>query len=560
MESSDTRNTWLAVGLCAFIMWWFEAIFPRPGSVQEAKPKVTQELTPSCLPDQGAPDQDGPHVAIQAHRAQGHVNLRGGFLDSWTLTHQRQTLEDPSPINLLSMDRQFWAQWRWYSPESHVAMPDASTLWVMDSSQRTDKEPVTIRWSNGQGLFFEQVFNFHKTNLVHVTQRVTNHSNQSVMIGCESRIQRPVPSKKEMSGLMVYEGPLGYFNGALYEESYKDMQKRPPSSFSHTPGWAGFTDRFWLWALLSTENVSTSFHYIPGEQNLRDFAIVTQKSATQTLEPKETYSWESYAYLGAKNLDMLTHYEQSLPMPKLDLALDFGWLYILTKPMYMALTWLKDWVHNMGLAIMIITVLIKLVFLPITLISQKSTDAMKKLQPKIAKIKQQYKDDAARMQQEIMHLYRRHKANPLLGCLPMLLQIPFFFALYKVLIISIDMRHAPFFGWIDDLSAPDPTSLWNGFGLLPQSAPDLLPIGIWPILMGLTMVWQQMQAPPMNIEGSESNQKKIRATFVWGMPAVFTYMFSQFPSGLVIYWAWNNILTIIQQWGIQRYQKRVSRV
>ena len=477
----------------------------------------------------------------------GSLNLRGGRIDDLVLTQYRETVEQQSPyITLFSpsgSEKPYFAEFGWTSAHTMIAFPNAQTQWEAEGEKLTPESPIVLRWNNGQGLIFERTISVDKDYLFTIKQKIINTTSQEFSVNAFGLVSRTGLPKT--SGFMIlHEGPLGYLNGALEEYSYKDLQEDGTKTHSTQGGWLGITDKYWLAALIPGQKhaLKTNFRNVRIADHER-FQI-DYLSETLTLSPNKNLEITNHLFAGAKKLNLLDAYEAQLDIPHFDLAVDFGWFYFITKPLFHALTFLNSWLGNFGLAILLLTILLKLVFLPLANKSYRSMARMKELQPEMERIRTLYADDKMKMNQEVMDLYKREKANPLSGCMPMLIQIPVFFALYKVLFISIEMRQAPFFGWIYDLSAPDPTTVANLFGLIPWDPPSFLMLGAWPLIMGATMFLQQK----LNPAPTDPAQAKVFMI----MPFVFTIMLAQFPAGLVIYWAWNNILSIGQQWIIMK--------
>lgn len=545
-DDQPNRNFIGALLLSLGVMVGFQFFFPKhsaPVPVVEEKAQPLQDYPyDKALVKKKNPPITGPEVTVETDKVLGVINLSGGILTSWRLKNYRYKMFRD---DLMNMIHEGWVHWGWYAPDTACDVPDISTLWQTDTRWTSAQAPLTMTWKNSRGITFQKTFHVDKDYVMTVTQKVMNTSDQPVHIGCYSLYHRPMRDTTGGGGLMVHEGFVAYLN-TLHEISYKDIMKKP-FSVKESAGWAGMTDRFWLQAFISREaSTTTQFHYVKTDEGTMH---VKQESPIHVLQPHETWVWTTSMFLGPKKLYLLDAYEQRLKIKNFDLALDFGWFYFLTKPMYHLLQWLYDYTSSMGWAIVVMTVLLKVLFLPIALISHRSMEAMKKIKPRVDALKEKYAKDTTKKNHEIMMLYRHHKVNPLMGCAPMALQIPVFFALYKVLLICVTMRHAPFLGWIHDLSAADPTSIFTGFGLLSWNLPAFLHIGAWPVIMGITMIIQQRLSPPAGIDEAQAK------LFTWGMPIIFSYMLAQFPAGLLIYWSVSNILTIGQQILLQRWYK-----
>jgi YidC/Oxa1 family membrane protein insertase len=376
-----------------------------------------------------------------------------------------------------------------------------------------------------------------------VTQRVENTGGEAVTLHPYALVSRH--GTPQTSGFFIlHEGPIGVFDNTLREVDYDELREEGVISQATTGGWIGITDKYWLAAVIPDQNDPVEARFVHQRSDNIDIYQTDFTGGAVAIGPGETVESTSRIFAGAKRAQLLDHYAQTYNIAHFDRAIDFGWFYFLTKPLFYFLIYIQRYVGNFGIAILVLTVVIKLLFFPLANKSYKAMSQMRRLQPEMLKLRERFGDDKMRLNQEMMALYKREKVSPASGCLPMLIQIPVFFALYKVLFVTIEMRHAPFFGWINDLSAPDPTSIFNLFGLIPVDLPQFLIIGAWPLIMGVTMYLQQK----LNPQPPDPMQAKI---FMM-LPVIFTFMLAQFPAGLVIYWTWNNVLSIIQQWVIMR--------
>jgi YidC/Oxa1 family membrane protein insertase len=491
-----------------------------------------------------------PRVAIETPRIRGSINLQGARFDDLILTGYRQELDDDSPfIELLRPsggDRPYFAQFGW-AGQAGLTVPDGTSQWQADGATLAPGSPVTLRWTNPEGVTFVQALSVDENYMFTVEQRIENGSDAAVSAAPFGRIFRA--STPDVLGFYIlHEGLIGVFDGVLEERDYEEVAEEPGGleSFSTTGGWMGITDKYWLVALVPDQSlpVQSDFrHTITGENQYH----VNFLSPLVSVEPGASHGQGSMLFAGAKETVLLDAYRDDRGITNFDLAVDFGWFYFLTKPIFYAIHWLNEVLGNFGLAILALTVGIKIVFFPLANKSYRSMSKMKLVQPKIVALREKYGDDKQKLQQEMMEIYKKEKVNPLAGCLPVLVQIPVFFALYKVLFVTIEMRHAPFFGWIQDLSAPDPNGVLELFGLVPWEVPAilaLLNIGLWPIIMGFTMWFQMKLNPPP----ADPIQQRIFGL----MPIYFTFILGGIPAGLVIYWAWNNALSILQQYIIMR--------
>ena len=578
----EQRNLFLAILLSLLILVGFEYFFSPPPPAQDAlmSQDVSQEAgdggmapeapvleggggdmapTPDSMQPTAAPaekagltreealSQSG-RVRIETPQLAGSLALDGARLDDLTFIKYREALSQESPpITLLSPpggEHAYFARHGWTERSKSVAVPSNKTVWSLsDGKVLSPGNPVTLSWDNGQGLVFVKTFEVDENFMFTITQKVKNTGGAEVSLypyGLISRTDTP----DTLGFYILHEGPLGVFDGTLKEVDYDELQEDHRISQATTGGWLGITDKYWLVALAPNRNnqVNTNFIYtnVKGRNNYQ----ANYLGAEHVLAPGGTTEVSSNFFAGAKIVELLDAYTTTYGLDRFDLAVDFGWFYFLTKPIFYALNFFNRVFGNFGLAILALTVIFRLLMYPLANKSFRSMNAMKKLHPEVTALREQFGEDKARMNQEMMALYKREKVNPAAGCLPMLIQIPIFLSLYKVLFVSIEMRQAPFYGWITDLSAPDPTSLFNLFGLLPFDAPSFMHIGVWPLLMGLTMYLQQKLNPPP--------ADPVQAKIFMFLPFIFTIMLANFPAGLVIYWVWNNVLSIAQQWFLMK--------
>ena len=564
----DTRNMIAAASLSMLVLVMWQLYFVEPELEQQRSDfnaaQVQNDL-PSASPESGdasavntatlqdmtaRPSDDAMRVAIDTPLVKGSLTTKGARIDDITLTAYQETLaEDADDITLLrkiSDSTPYFAEFGWIGDDTSIALPDASTIWTASSEILSSGNDVTLTWDNGEGLIFNRVLSIDDQYMITIRDEVTSATDETLRLLPYGLIRRY--GTPQTTGIYIlHEGPIGVVDTTLKERGYDDLRSEVSEFKSEeNGGWVGFTDKYWLTALIPNQAQKSNFT-MRSLGGIEDRYQADYLGAPQILSKGQTISYESHFFAGAKVLTMIDAYSEELAIPNFDLAIDFGWFYFMTKPFFYAINWLNSLLGNFGVAILAFTVFIRIVLYPLADKSYRSMAKMRALSPKLTKMREQYKDDRQKLNQEMMALYRQEKVNPAAGCLPILLQIPVFFALYKVLYVSIEMRHAPFFGWIKDLSEVDPTSIFNLFGLLPYSTaliPDFLNIGLWPIAMGLSMFIQQKLNPPP----PDPIQAKI---FQW-MPIAFTFLLAGFPAGLVIYWTWNNTLSIIQQWYITR--------
>ncbi|WP_114394951.1 membrane protein insertase YidC [Oleisolibacter albus] len=486
-------------------------------------------------------------VTINTPRLHGSINLKGGRLDDLTLANYNVTPDPKSPeVVLLSpvgaVDPYF-AEFGWVAGNGGaVALPGANTVWSASADRLEPGTPVTLSWDNGQGLVFERTIAVDENYMFTVTQRVRNTGGQAVVLHPYGFVQRR--GTPHASGMYIlHEGPVGIIGGVLQEFKYKDLQGETAKEMTTTGGWIGITDKYWLVSLIPDQKTSVDVRVLH-QKGATDIYQIDYRAPAVTVEPGQSTETAQRLFAGAKVVDILNHYEDNLGVERFNMAVDWGWFRFLTKPFFYALDFLGGAVGNFGIAILIFTVFLRGAFFPIANKQYEAFAKMKRLQPKMEELRKRLGDNREQLSMEMMKLYKEEKANPLAGCLPILLQIPVFFALYKVLYVTIEMRHAPFYGWIHDLSAPDPTTLFNLFGMIPWDPPTFLHIGIWPLLMGATMFLQQKMSP--------ANPDPVQQRVFLALPFIFTYMMASFPAGLVIYWTWSNLLAILQQWFITR--------
>jgi YidC/Oxa1 family membrane protein insertase len=500
---------------------------------------------------------ESPRVKLDAPGIYGSIARKGGRIDDVSLKAYREAVDPNSPnIVLLSPTG---SPWPYYAeagfiadPGANLVLPGPDTLWQADHDALTESSPVTLTYDNGQGLVFHRKIAVDDRYMFTVTDGVENKSTQAVTLHPYAFVKRhgmPVTT----GFYRAHEGFVGVIGeSGVQEIRYEKIEKEDHAtkSFAGTGGWLGLTDKYWAAAVIPDQGTAVEASYSGSGGAPVIYQAGFAGTEGRTLAPGASSEFTSRVFAGAKETATLDKYQANLGIEKFDLLIDWGWFYFITRPMFRLLDLIYKFVGNFGVAILCITVLVKGLFFPLANRSYRAMAKMKSVQPQITAIRERFPDDKPKQQAEIMALYKREKINPLSGCLPVLIQLPVFFALYKVLVITIEMRQAPFFGWIKDLSQPDPTNVFNLFGLIPFDPTQIpvfgpyLAIGVWPLIMGITMFIQMK----VNPEPTDPMQKQV---FTW-MPVIFTFTLGSFASGLVIYWSWNNILSVIQQTAIMK--------
>ena len=506
---------------------------------------------PSTKPANNDAFADSPRLKIETEQLSGSIALMGARFDDLILADYAESLAADAPRQRILQAENEFGHWQvhhgWVGGEgANVTLPGPTSLWrLVGGTVLTPTSPVTIAHTTPEGVEFRQRIEVDNNFMFTITHSARNNTSASLTLYPFAQISRT--GRPQTSNLFIlHEGAIGFFGEeGLNELDYDDLIDERVVSKQAATGWLGITDKYWATAIIPPQDVSFSARFTGDSANDRAGEVFRGDYllAGRAIAAGDETVLVTRVFAGAKLVDLVDGYADE-GITRFDLLIDWGWFYFLTKPMFRALQFFYDLVGNYGVSILIVTVLIKAVFFPLASRSYETMAKMKKLQPRMLQIREQYKDDRQAQQQELMKIYREEKLNPLAGCLPILLQIPVFFALYKVLFVTIDMRHQPFFGWITDLSAPDPTSLFNLFGLIPWDPPSFLMLGVWPVLMGVTMFIQmQMNPPPPD---------PIQARMFQILPIFFTFILAGFPAGLVIYWAWNNFLSILQQGLIMR--------
>ena len=555
----NQKNLFLAIVISMAIIFGFQLLVPQPErapiSEEQTFEENSVELSIQNTNTQIVINRDevissSGRVIFDNGKIKGSINLEGGFIDDLVLEEFRETLDPTSDLieflNPLGSQDAYYLDTGWVSSDSTLELPNNKSIWKTDKTSMGVDDPVKLFWTNSQGITFEKIISLDENYLFNVDQRVINNSDRSFDLfpfGLSKR--QGIPEMQNF--FILHEGPISITDGVLEEYDYDDLKENKKIKHTSIGGWIGITDKYWQTAIIPNQNepINQTYSYSFAE-NVDNFQtdIVGEKIAVSN---GASISHNFKLFAGPKIVSVIDTYMEEYGIQEFDRSVDFGWFYFLTKPIFNVLQFVFGYVGNFGWSIIAFTILMRICFFPLAQQSFKSMAKMKKLGPEMQRLKEQYGDDRAGMQKEMMALYKREKANPIAGCLPILLQIPVFFALYKVLFVTIEMRHAPFIGWIHDLSAPDPLGLLTAFGFFDWNVPGILQlfnIGIWPILMGISMFLQQKLNPaPVD---------KMQAKIFMFLPIVFTFVLGGFAAGLVIYWTTNNVLSMAQQYVIQR--------
>ncbi len=566
------RNYFVALGLSVLIVLAWQFLYMNPRLEQQrlaeeaakAQQATEQSVNGTAANDTPAPTAQGAlpgtsqaaanasreealaksaRVVIDNPALSGSINLTGARFDDLKLKAYRETVEPDSPVitlfNPADTHDGYFAELGYIPDANAGTLPGPTTVWTLASGDKlTEKTPVTLTYTNEKGIIFSRTISVDERYMFTVADKVTNGGTAPVAISSYGRVTRyNKPSTPSI--YVLHEGFIGVFGEqGLNETTYSKVEDGPISPDKATGGWLGITDKYWAAAIIPPQTTAYDArfsHFTDGQPRYQ----ADYRDEAATVAPGQSIDVKNLVFAGAKEVPVIDRYEAEYSIPRFDRMIDWGWFYFITKPMFKMMDFFYRYFGNFGVAILITTIVVKGLFFPLASKQYASMANMKKVQPKMEELKKRFGDDRMGLQKAMMELYKEEKINPVAGCWPILLQIPVFFALYKVIYVTIEMRHAPFFGWIRDLSAPDPTTLFNLFGLLPYDVPHFLHLGVWPIIMGITMFLQMR----MNPTPPDPTQAML---FNW-MPLIFTFMLATFPAGLVIYWAWNNTLSILQQ-------------
>ena len=557
----DNKNVFVAIALSMSVLLFWGAFVEQPENIKQTaikqnqieKKSNTNNISPSIndtleikTASRDELIKNVKRVKIENSSIIGSISLKGGLIDDVSFKNHQQNLNDKKNVVFLNpqeTENGFFVETGWTSIGNKIKVPSVNSVWnVKGNNTLTENQPITLEWDNGEGITFKKIIDLDNKYLFNISQVVENNTNLSISLYPYAQITRNKIPDDIQNFYISHEGFIGVFDEELKEDDYDDVEEKKITREA-SKGWLGITDKYWLAAVVPQQGESFKSTFLYKESFKANYIL----NSPTVIKPSSSNSNKVRLFVAAKEVETIDAYAANQNIEKLDLTIDWGWFYFFTKPLFFIIDYLFKISGNFGIAIVLITIGIRLLFFPLANYSFRSMAKMKALQPEMVRLKEIYKDDKMKLQQEMMSLYKKEKVNPASGCLPVLIQIPFFFAIYKMLFISLEMRHQPFFGWIKDLSAQDPTSLFNFFGLIPWDPPSFLVIGIWPILMGLSM-WVQQK---LNPAPTDPIQAKIFAFF----PIFLTIILASFPSGLVVYWTVNNILTIAQQWVIMKKTK-----
>jgi YidC/Oxa1 family membrane protein insertase len=556
----ENKNVFIAIALSMSVLLFWSAFFDSPQPVDKQNQKVSSSPQKNRIVNNGiVPSIDGSivkenisredslkktnRILLENKKIKGSISLKGATIDDLSFKNYKVNIESNDAVQFLNPKETkngYFAETGWASIGNKIKVPTSESIWkVMGNKVLSVNNPITLEWNNGSNIIFTKKIEIDDNYLFKIDQEVKNNTSEQVELYPYAQLTRKNIPEDLKNFYILHEGFIAVLDEELKEDDYDDIEEKKIVREANK-GWIGITDKYWMTALIPEAGEKFKSTFLYQDAYKANFLLNNPK----IIAPSTIANNEIKIFVAAKEVKTIDAYAEKENIEKLDLIIDWGWFYFFTKPLFFAVDYLFKLTGNFGIAIVLITVMIRLVFFPLASYSFKSMAKMKALQPEMARLKDLHKDDKVKLQQAIMALYKKEQINPASGCLPVLIQIPFFFAIYKMLFISLEMRHQPFFGWIKDLSASDPTTIFNLFGLLPFTPPSFLIIGIWPILMGLTMFVQQK----LNPAPTDPIQAKIFMFF----PIFLTVILASFPSGLVVYWTVNNILTIAQQWFIMK--------
>ena len=558
----DNKNVFVAIALSMSVLLFWGAFFETPKSIEKNNSPQEEKTQKEFQNENIAPNinqteqvinisrtesiSKSKRIKIENEKIKGSISLEGAIIDDISFKNYKKNIKKDEIIAFLNPKDTvdgYFIESGWTSIGNNIDIPTNKSVWTaVGNNVLSTNNPILLEWKNKDGLVFRKRIELDEKYLFKISQEIKNTSNKSIELYPYAQITRNKIPEDFQGFYISHEGFIGVFDDELKEDDYDDIEDKKEVRVADS-GWVGITDKYWMTALIPEKGKNFKSTFLYKDAYKANYIL----NNSTIIAPSESKKNEIRLFVAAKEVETIDNYAAEQKIEKLDLIIDWGWFYFFTKPLFFVIDYLFKISGNFGLAIVLITVMIRLLFFPLANYSFRSMAKMKALQPEMVRLKELYKDDKVKLQQEMMALYKKEKVNPASGCLPVLIQIPFFFAIYKMLFISLEMRHQPFFGWIKDLSAQDPTSLFNFFGLIPWDPPSFLVIGIWPILMGLTMFLQQK----LNPAPTDPIQAKIFMFF----PLFLTIILASFPSGLVVYWTVNNILTIAQQWVIMKKTK-----
>jgi len=550
----DIKNVIAAISLSAAVIILYGLFFaptpPDPKQIQVEKNTITETTDAPSLDkneqfskisrEEAMAEED--RILFENDDIKGSISLTGGSIDDLTFKKYTETLNGKDNVVLLNpkkVKNGYYVETGWATNNKNIDIPNSKTIWKIEGNNKlSPNSPIKLSWTNDQNIKFEKDISIDNQYLFTVNQSIINNSGKTYNFYPYGQIIRN-QAPEVTNFYILHEGLLGVFDDQLIEQDYKDIEEKKYSVNAET-GWLGITDKYWITSLIPEKNKKfrTDFDY---KNKFRANFIETNAIEVGA---NETKSNKIKIIIAAKEVSVIDGYAESQDISKYDLAIDWGWFYFIVKPLFFAIDYFFKLTGNFGIAIILITICIRIAFFPLANYSFRSMAKMKVLQPEMTRLKELHKEDKMKLQQEMMALYKKEKVNPVSGCLPIFIQIPFFFAIYKMLFVTIEMRHQPFFGWIKDLSERDPTSIFNFFGLIPWDPPSFLLIGAWPVFMGITMFLQQKLNP--------TPPDPIQAKIFMFFPLFLTVILAPFPSGLVIYWTINNVLTMAQQYVIMK--------
>ena len=556
----ENKNVFIAIALSMSVLLFWSAFVDSPQPIEKKNQKVSNSQIENKTADNGiVPNIDGTiikenisrkdslkktkRILLENKKIKGSISLVGATIDDLSFKNYKVDIESNNIVQFLNpkeTKNSYFAESGWASIGNKIKVPTSKSIWsVVGNKFLSVGNPITLEWNNGSNLIFRKKIEIDDNYLFKIIQEVKNNSSEQIELYPYAQLTRKNIPEDLKGFYILHEGFIAVLDEELKEDDYDDIEEKKIVREADK-GWIGITDKYWMTALIPEEGEKFKSTFLYQDAYKANFLLNNPK----VIAPSAKANNEIKIFVAAKEVQTIDAYAEKENIEKLDLIIDWGWFYFFTKPLFFAVDYLFKLTGNFGIAIVLITIMIRLVFFPLASYSFKSMAKMKALQPEMARLKDLHKDDKTKLQQAIMALYKKEQINPASGCLPVLIQIPFFFAIYKMLFISLEMRHQPFFGWIKDLSASDPTTLFNLLCLLPFTPPSFLIIGICPILMGLTMFIQQK----LNPAPTDPIQAKIFMFF----PIFLTVILASFPSGLVVYWTVNNILTIAQQWFIMK--------